>query len=259
VAAVKALVLRAVGTNCDRETVHALAMAGAHADHLHINRLRDAPARLCDYQLLALPGGFSYGDDLGAGRVHAIELRHFLADAIRGLLDRGGLILGICNGFQVLVQSGLLPGRTDGDQTVTLAGNAHGRFESRWVSLEVTTERSPWLNAGDRLELPIAHGEGRFVARDPETLEALGERGQLALRYVAPDGGPAGGFPANPNGSALDIAGICDPTGRILGLMPHPERNVLFHHHPCWTRRDPSVQEPCGLRLFRNAVRHLQS
>jgi phosphoribosylformylglycinamidine synthase len=231
---------------------------------------------------LVIPGGFSYGDDLGAGRILATQLSTHLYPAIARLLARGGLVLGICNGFQALVKAGLLPSGPSGAglggeaagapgpavappaappaQRVTLAHNRSGHFEARWVHVEATTARSPWLDPGERLELPVAHGEGRLAA-DEATLDLLEQRGLVALRYARPEGGPAGGrFPWNPNGSARDIAGLCDPTGRILGLMPHPERNVAFHHHPAWTRGGEAARQAgAGLRLFERAVRHARA
>lgn len=255
----RALILRTAGTNCDEETAWAFEKAGAQADRVHVNRLREEPARLGEYQILAIPGGFTYGDDLGAGRVLANELEHFLAEPLARFLERGGLVIGICNGFQVLVKAGLLPG--PGGPRATLARNASGRFETRWVWLEATSDRTPFLCQGERLFLPCAHGEGRFVAEGgPAAIEELLRRGQVALRYIDEEGRPAGGeYPANPNGSDGDVAGVCDSTGRIFGLMPHPERHVAFHHHPRWTRegRKPG-DEGDGLRIFRNAVRHFQ-
>ncbi len=258
-APVSVLVLRAAGTNCDRETAVAFELAGARADRVHVNRIREDPARLDRYQVLALPGGFSYGDDLGAGKVLANELRFFLADALARFVDAGKLVIGICNGFQVLVKAGLLPaleGR--GRVEATLAGNDSNRFEARWTHLDCATDRTPFLRRGDRLHLPVAHGEGKLVCRDPATLARLEASGQVCLRYVDGAGRP-GAYPVNPNGSEGDIAGLCDPTGRIFGLMPHPERHVEFHHHPRWTRegRGPG-DEGDGLRVFRNAVAHFR-
>jgi phosphoribosylformylglycinamidine synthase len=246
------LVLRTAGTNCDEETAYAFERAGARAERLHVNRLREDPRALDRFQVLALPGGFSYGDDLGAGKVLANELRSHLAEPLARFLERGGLVIGICNGFQVLVKAGLLPG---GAARATLAANRSGRFEARWVWLEATSDRTPFLRKGDRLHLPCAHGEGRFVAGGEAALGALEAAGQVVLRYVDRDGRP-GPYPVNPNGSEADIAGVCDPTGRIFGLMPHPERHVEFHHHPRWTRegRGPG-DEGDGLGVFRNAVR----
>lgn len=244
---VRALVLRAAGTNCDLETVHAFERAGAEVERLHVNRLRERPQELERFRVLAIPGGFTYGDDLGAGRVLANELRCHLAEPLARFVEGGGLVIGICNGFQVLVKAGLLPGAGG---AATLAQNDSGRFECRWIHLESTTDRTPFLRKGDRLHLPTAHGEGKYI----------GPTGEVALRYVRADGAAAGGeYPANPSGSAGDVAGVCDPTGRIFGLMPHPERHIEFHHHPRWTREGIGPdREGDGLRVFRNAVEHLR-
>jgi phosphoribosylformylglycinamidine synthase len=253
---VRVLVLRAAGSNCDRETAFAFERAGARAaDRIHVNRLREDPSLLERYQVLAIPGGFTYGDDLGAGKVLANELRFFLAEPLARFVDAGKLVVGICNGFQVLVKAGLLPALAGrGRIEATLAGNDSGRFEARWVHVACESDRTPFLRRGDRLLLPVAHGEGKLIVRDAATLEALEASGQVCLRYVDAEG-RRGPYPVNPNGSEGDIAGICDPTGRIFGLMPHPERHVEFHHHPHWTRagRGPG-DEGDGLRVLRNAV-----
>ncbi|MGE0708853.1 MAG: phosphoribosylformylglycinamidine synthase subunit PurQ [Planctomycetota bacterium] len=261
----QALVLRAAGSNCDRETASALERAGAKVDRVHVNRLLErAPGEaLSGVDLLALPGGFTYGDDLGAGRILGVLLEGKLREAVQGLVARGGLVLGVCNGFQVLVRAGLLPGE---GVPATLAPNRSGRFEVRWTRLRAETDRSPWLRAGELLDLPVAHGEGRLALGEGATLPA--ER--VALRYLAPsDGAPgvAGSagtspacYPHNPAGSHDDVAGLIDETGRILGLMPHPERNVDPWHRPGWTRRTgQGASGPgAGLRLFENAVAHLR-
>ncbi len=254
---VRALVLRTAGTNCEAETVRALDLAGARTDCLHLYACLSEPARFDDYSILVVPGGFSYGDYVSAGRVWAAELRHGLSEALAGFVGRGGLVLGVCNGFQVLVETGLLDGSFDGSRTrdIALYGNASNRYECRWVTLESEACACPWIVAGERWPCPVAHAEGRFVVREPEVLERLERNGQIALRYVAPDGGPAG-YPDCPNGSVGAIAGISDPTGRILGLMPHPERNLTPWNHPRWTRmadRD-ARKEGEGLAFYRRMV-----
>ena len=256
----RAIVLRAPGTNCDEETAAAWERAGAEVETCHIGRLMEAPDSLDRFRILTIPGGFSYGDDLGAGRILATRLGTFLGDALRRFHDRGGLILGVCNGFQVLVRSGLLPG---GPSTgpVTLARNELGRFEARWVKLKPRAGHSPFISPQlpSPIELPVAHGEGRFITTSPSDLDALDRAGQIVLQYADPDGHPTDAYPANPNGSSRAVAGLCDPTGRIFGLMSHPERFIDPWHHPRWTRRDvasPGVGD--GLGIFASAVESLR-
>ena len=239
---VPVLVLRAAGTNCDRETAHAFARAGGEPEALHVNALLAEPDRLLRYRIFALPGGFSYGDDVSAGRVLAAEIRARLLPAVERFVVRGGLVLGICNGFQVLVKAGLLPGPAAQGQTVTLAHNDSHRYEDRWVRIEAATDRCPVVRKGEPFFLPVAHAEGKFVASDP-ALDALERQGQVLFRYRD-----------NPNGSLRGIAGICDASGRVLGLMPHPERHLEPWHHPFWTRIG-LARESDGMRFFRSAVR----
>jgi len=239
----KVLVLRAAGTNCDRETAFAFQRAGAATESRHVNELLAEPGLLHGYRILAIPGGFSYGDDVAAGRVLATELRTRVLDDLTRFVNDGGLVLGICNGFQVLVKTGLLPGPGGTEQTATLAHNASHRYEDRWVELEVPTARCAFVREGERYFLPVAHAEGKFVASG-ETLDAIEEQGQVVFRYASGE---------NPNGSLRDVAGICDSTGRVLGLMPHPERHIEGWHHPYWTRTG-LAEEGDGMRLFRNAV-----
>lgn len=248
-----AIVLRTAGTNCDRETVTALELAGASAERLHLNALADQPERLQDAQILVLAGGFSYGDYVAAGRVLGALLRHRLMDALRRFIADGCHILGICNGFQVLVELGLFqPDRPAAERTVALTDNASSKFECRWVTLRSEQSAVEWLEPGGLLPVPVAHAEGRIVLRDDEALAELRENKQIALSYVASDGGRAA-YPDDPNGSVAGIAGLCDPTGRVLGLMPHPERNITPWHHPLWTRMAPR-EEGEGLAFFRGLV-----
>jgi phosphoribosylformylglycinamidine synthase I len=248
----RALILRAPGANCDAEAQYAFELAGAVAERLHVNRLREQPRLLHTYQILVIPGGFTYGDDVAAGKILANQLSHFLGEALRLFRDREKLILGICNGFQVLLKAGLLLQPDEDGPVATLAHNACGRFEDRWIYLQAESRRCRFLTGYHRLHLPVAHGEGRFVVREQWMLQGLEQAGQRVLRYVDAEGHP-GGYPVNPNGSQADVAGICDPTGRVLGLMPHPERHVLPTQHPRWTR-EGLASEGDGLRLFRNAV-----
>lgn len=265
------LVLRAAGTNCDRETAFAFEQAGAATKVVHVNELARRPNLLREVHGLVIPGGFSHGDDLGAGTVFGARIRSGFLDGIRRLVDRGGVVLGICNGFQVLAKTGLVPG-FDGsvDRTVTLASNESNRYEDRWVTLEVTTDRCAFLRPGERYHVPVAHGEGRLLPLSHAIRERLHRDGQVALRYVGPDGSHPAGYPWNPNGAVDDIAGITDPTGRILGLMPHPERHQFPWQSPRFHERTNSgfelaetpvghgVDVPDGLRVFLNAVDHLK-
>jgi phosphoribosylformylglycinamidine synthase len=239
---VRVLILRVSGTNCDLETQFAFEQVGAYADRVHLNRICENPAILDQYQIFVVPGGFSYGDDVAAGKILALQLTHHLGNALHKFRARGNLILGICNGFQVLLKAGLiLPPDEDG-AVATLALNESGHFQSQWTRLVARPEKCPFLTGLSELELPIAHAEGRFVARQPWILRGLEQTGQVVLRYAD-----------NPTGSEGAVAGLCDVTGHVLGLMPHPERYILPTQHPRWTRCGP-VAEPDGLRLFRNAV-----
>ena len=242
----RALVLRAPGTNCDLETAHAFERAGGIARRVHVRALAERPATGDDCQILCIPGGFSYGDDIASGRIFALELRTRLADVLRAFRDRGGLVLGICNGFQVLLQTGLLLADADGARQATLAHNTSGRFIDRWVSLRNAGGPCVFLQGLDSFELPVAHAEGRFATRSAADFARLDAAGQLPLRY-------AGG--SNPNGAEGDVAGACDATGRVFGLMPHPERFVATTQHPAWHGRLDPDQPGTGLALFSNAVR----
>jgi phosphoribosylformylglycinamidine synthase subunit PurQ / glutaminase len=250
----RVIVLRAPGTNCDEETADAWQRAGADAVTWHINRLFESQVALDQFQLLTIPGGFSYGDDLGAGRILAARLTTVLGDGLRRFHDRGGLLLGICNGFQVLVRAGLLPGGPSHSSS-TLAANDSGRFEDRWVRLLPRPGLSPFVTFSDPIELPVAHGEGRYMTLG-RALPRMPERpAEAVLQYGDHGGVPTQEYPANPNGSEQAIAGVCDPTGRIFGLMPHPERYIDPWHHPRWTRqRARRTGEGDGMRIFRGAV-----
>jgi len=255
-----ALVLRTSGINCDVETAYAFDLAGARPEIVHLNRILEAPALLKRYQMLAIPGGFSYGDDVAAGRIFANQLQHHLADDLRAFVAAGKPIIGICNGFQVLVKTRLLPGLGGlrAKQQYTLGHNDRGRFEARWVALATCPGPCVWTAGLQRLSLPVAHGEGKFMAADDQARQILWEQRLVSLLYVCDDGSPAQGrFPANPNGSTDDIAGICDPTGLVFGLMPHPERYIDRTQHYSWTRFTCDMDEGQGLAIFRNAVRHV--
>ncbi len=258
----KTLILRTAGTNCDGETGYAFERAGATCEKVHVNRLLEDRGLLGRYQILAIPGGFSYGDDIAAGRIFANQIRHHLVDEMRAFVAAGKPIIGICNGFQVLAKTELLPGPIAGraGQTCTLAHNDSGRFIDRWVSVAPPAARNSrciWTAGLSAIELPIAHGEGKFVPADEAVRAALWENGQVALVYTRSDGQSAGGLePENPNGSTDDIAGVCDASGLIFGLMPHPERHVDATQHPAWTRFRKLPKEGQGLPIFRNAVAH---
>ena len=251
----RAIVLRTAGTNCNHETERALRLAGAATETWHLHRLLEAPRTLEQTEILVIPGGFSYGDDVAAGRVWGLELRRGLADALASLVAGGGLVLGICNGFQVLVESGLFdePGLKR-ERDLALTNNRSNRFECRWVTLESVDCACPWIVSGERMPVPVAHAEGRFMVQDGETLERLIANRQVAFRYVSESAEGVVPYPANPNGSIADIAGICDLTGRVLGLMPHPERNLDPWNHPQWTRR-AERDEGEGLAFYRRMVR----
>ncbi|MBP7936958.1 MAG: phosphoribosylformylglycinamidine synthase I [Phycisphaerae bacterium] len=258
----KVMILRTAGTNCDEETAHAWQLAGAETERVHIRELAGHPDRLKDYAILTIPGGFSYGDDISAGKILANQMVHHLADALQSFLAAGKLILGICNGFQVLVKAGLLPGAVPGQsatsgngQTVTLTQNDSARFEARWIHLRCWRQCA-FLPDGAILAMPIAHGEGKLVAADDSVLAQLKNCGHIALTYCDAEG-QSGPYPVNPNGSQADIAGLIDATGRILGLMPHPERHVCPTQHPEWTRRPKAAAD--GRVVFETAVRTAKS
>ena len=331
------LVLRAAGINCDEETMHCWRLAGASPTLAHVNELAESPTMLDDHAIVTIPGGFSYGDDISAGTILAHRIQQAVADPLRAFVDRGGGVLGICNGFQVLVKMGLLPGGDFGRDQVTVTYNDSAKFEARWVRLEISTDKCPFLTpqrrmaqgaatsagatrtaqaagampadprtggfgprgtaslaipqigqgkGGDKvderaakyamhvaapappsernpsdmirdpsiLEMPVEHAEGKVVtASDTVALDLL-SRGLVALRYIDAEGN-FDRYPANPNGSSLGIAGLCDASGRVFGLMPHPDRHFDHTQHPLWTRRTPTGP-PDGLTVFLNAVHH---
>lgn len=251
--------MRAPGTNCDQEMCRAFSMAGASVDLVHLDAMCAEPGRVAEYDLIGFPGGFSYGDDVASGRIYAMRVRESMAGALRDAAARGVMMIGACNGFQVMVQCGLLPGWDDAGasghaapaQTLALAHNIGGRFVDRWVGMRPAAgSRCVWTRGlgeypAEVLQFPVAHGEGRLVARDENVLRRLEESGQAAIRYTD-----------NYNGSQSAIAGVCDPTGRVFALMPHPERFLDWNRHPWWTRLPESVRSgpTPGLRVFLNAV-----
>ncbi|MCH8045221.1 MAG: phosphoribosylformylglycinamidine synthase subunit PurQ [Planctomycetes bacterium] len=283
----KVLILRAPGTNCDIETAFAFERAGGAPERVHIGRLLEKPSLADDFQILCIPGGFSYGDDVAAGRILACQIQNHLQDCLWAFRDAGKLVLGICNGFQVLIKSGLLLDGSEGNNgtpAATLTWNDSGKFEDRWVQLGVEGIECVFFSGIESMYLPIAHAEGKFVARDEAALDALQDAGQLVLRYcwtgamgslpalaeqralsrkggqaahgtlLSPGSDGAVPYPDNPNGAQRNVAGLCDASGRVLGLMPHPERHIDPTHHPRWTRQETLPEVGDGLRVFQNAV-----
>ena len=256
----KALILQAHGSNRDFDVIDALTLAGADATGIPLNELRIHKTLLADFQLLVVPGGFSYADALGAGKLLALDLASYFADEITEFVDSGKPVIGICNGFQALVKSGILPGekkdeRRKNEAGATLTFNAEGHFECRWVNLAPVSQTCIWTkDLKGTITCPIAHGEGNFQTSKLFPLSSFIEQDQVALIYVRPDSSPANGeYPVNPNGSVLDIAGICNPQGNVLGLMPHPENHIHAWQHPRHTRGEAGGS---GLRLFENGVKY---
>ena len=288
-AQVRAVVLRAAGINCDMETEYALQLAGAKAERVHINRLIENKSALDQCQIIVFPGGFSYGDDVAAGKILANQVVHHLYEPVVKFIEDGKLVLGICNGFQTLVKAGILPGFEERiatedtentekskifagtestevkeknkaskitGQTVTITYNDSGKFEDRWVYLAPQTDRCIFIEKGRQIYLPVAHGEGKVVTKNANVLEKLKAEGYIAFNYVD-ENGKEGDYPVNPNGSVDSIAGLTDATGRVLGLMPHPERFVRLTQHPHWPRLKKR-QDGDGMTIFNNAVRYIQ-
>ncbi len=270
----RVLVLTGYGINCDYETEYAFNMrrVGGRAERVHVNDLIEKSPdgkSLAKYDILVIPGGFSYGDDIAAGKVLANKLRHNLREQFDRFIEEGKLILGICNGFQVLVKMGLLPavGGAYGEQQVTVTYNDSNKFEDRWVYLAVNPKSHCIFTKGlDTIYLPVRHGEGKLVAGDAEALARLHEGGHVVVQYVDREG-KLDGYPFNPNGSQDSIAGLCDPTGRIFGLMPHPEAFNHYTNHPDWTRRKEALirngknfesQKGDGIRIFQNAIEYIR-
>jgi phosphoribosylformylglycinamidine synthase I len=250
----KAFVLQAHGSNRDFDVIEALTLAGADATGIPLNELRMNKSLLSNFQMLVLPGGFSYADALGAGKLLALELASYFADEISAFVESGKPVIGICNGFQALVKSGILPATSENKDT-TLTFNAQGHFECRWVTLQPVSQTCIWTKGLDELiECPVAHGEGNFQTSELFPLSSFLENDQIALTYTHVNGLPANGvYPLNPNGSFHDIAGICNPQGNVLGLMPHPENHIHPHQHPQWTR---GINHHSGLALFKNGVKY---
>jgi len=283
-----ALILHATGTNRDHEAAQAVELAGGQPEIVHLNQLRSGERRWSDYQILVLPGGFSYADALGAGRLLALDLNAYFSDEVGAFVEAGKPVIGICNGFQALVKAGILPSsptllpggegriapsspppspkgrgrrseaafRGEG-KGVTLTFNARGHFECRWITLKPVSQQCIWTRGlSELIYCPVAHGEGNFQLADESRLADLAALDQIALVYTLPDGSPAGGeYPHNPNGSIADIAGICNPQGNVLGLMPHPEDHLFAWQHP---HRSRGARGQTGLALFENGVQYVE-
>jgi len=263
----RALVLQAHGSNRDFDVMEALTVAGAEARGVPLNELRKNKTLFSEYQMIIVPGGFSYADALGAGKLLALDLASYFAEEISAFVESGKPVIGICNGFQALVKSGILPGESPSPrgrgsrgegEIATLTFNEQGHFECRWVTLAPVSQTCIWTRElDDLIECPIAHGEGNFQASNTFPLSSFIENDQIALTYIYADGSPANGeYPFNPNGSLLDIAGICNPQGNVLGLMPHPENHIHPYQHPRWTR---GRMGNSGLTLFENGVKYASS
>ncbi|OGH42445.1 MAG: phosphoribosylformylglycinamidine synthase I [Candidatus Levybacteria bacterium RIFCSPLOWO2_02_FULL_36_8b] len=255
------LVLKTDGINCDEETAFAFNLAGGNVKIVHVNDLRNKKDNLNNYQILAIPGGFSYGDDVVSGKILAIELASFFSENLKKFITRNDtLIIGICNGFQVLIRTGLLPFGNLGKMDATLTNNDSGHFECRWINLKIETKSKcvflPNASNGGRVSFQVAHGEGKFFT-DQKTLKKIERQGLVVFRYVDENGKPTQKYPTNPNGALNAIAGITDPTGRILGLMPHPERFVKIEQHPNWRRI--KIDKPQGLPIFENMINYIKS
>ncbi|MFN3967032.1 MAG: phosphoribosylformylglycinamidine synthase I [Endomicrobiia bacterium] len=254
---IKTIVLRAAGTNNDIETAFAFKQAGAEVDIVHINKLIRKEINLLNYHILAIPGGFSYGDDISAGKIFANELKYKLHKEILRFIELKRPVIGICNGFQILVKAGFLPETNTAQQKVSLVWNNSAKFECRWVYLKVKNKKNLWLtDFPDIIRLPVAHAEGKFVVDSDETLNELERNGQIAFQYCDEKGNTNCDYPFNPNGSIKNIAGIINIEGNILGMMPHPERYISFYQGPNWTRRKSDSKFGDGFLLFKNAVEY---
>lgn len=257
---VRVLVLTGLGLNCEDETAHGFRCAGAQVDLVHIADMLENPARLSRYRILAMIGGFSFGDHIAAGVVYANRLRYRMFDDLLRFVGDGGLVLGICNGFQTMIKLGLLPGFDGryGDQRATLAANDRLGYRDAWVTVRADPQ-SPcvWTRGIDRMDLPARHGEGKFLVRDEGLMQRLRDEHLIAFRYVDEHGEPTQSWPANPNGSPEAVAGVCDSTGRLFGLMPHPDAYLYGFSHPAWGRKKIEgtlVMPGEGRRIFQNGV-----
>ncbi len=263
----KVIVMAGYGINCEEETSFVFEKAGAETEIIHVNDLIDGHKSMKDFQIMAFPGGFSYGDDTGSGNAYANKARNHLWEQVRDFVTQDKLVIGICNGCQILANLGLVPGYEYGNREIALMHNKTARYECRWIDMKVTSEKCVWTKGIDVLRCPVSHGEGNFYAK-PEVIAKLNEGDQVVFRYVKPDGSLAGGeFPHNPNGAVEDMAAVCDPSGRILAVMPHPERNWTFYNQDNWTKiREKAEREGIavpeegqGMAMFRNGVDYFTS
>jgi phosphoribosylformylglycinamidine synthase len=249
----KALVLFGYGINCQEESKYVIEKTGGKADIVHLNELIEKPKILENYNMLMIPGGFSFGDDLGSGKVFGNKIKFHIKDELSDFIKEGKLVLGVCNGFQIMVKMGLLP-IPDFKQRVTLTHNDSGRYEDRWVLLKTNPKTNCIFSKGiEYLLVPVRHGEGKFIAENEEVLKTIKENEQVVFQYVD-EKGELGKYPFNPNGSIENIAGICDKSGRVLGLMPHPEAFNIPENCPYWPRG--AIKEALGLKVFKNAVEY---
>jgi phosphoribosylformylglycinamidine synthase I len=246
------LILTGYGINADKELKWAFDLAGGNARIVHLEEVIENKAMLDDFQILAFPGGFSFGDHIASGKVYGNIFKHNLFDGIKNFIEKNKLVIGICNGFQIITKLGLLP-NLDGTykQSASLMENESGHFEDRWVHLKAEKNSSPWLTGIDKLYLPVRHGEGKFIAKDEAILKQISEGGQILLKYYDPDSDETG-YPFNPNGSIMDIAAISNTGGNVFGLMPHPEAYIFPENHPNWT--EGKKEKLTGLKIFENGV-----
>ncbi len=256
----KATVITGFGINADYELEHGLKIAGAEPERIHLNKIIENKPLLENSHILAFPGGFSFGDDIASGKVLANKTKFNLLEPLRKFIKDGKLIIGICNGFQAITKLGLLPAFEGeyGNQQATLTFNDSGRFEDRWTYLKQSSNsKCIWTKGADFIYLPVRHGEGKFYMRDEEELKKLFSSGQAVYKYTDEKGNTEAGYPYNPNGSSMDIAGICDETGRVFGLMPHPEAFLMKYNHPRWTR-EQVPETIVGTQIFQNAVNYIK-
>lgn len=247
----KVCILRSDGANCDEELFYAFKKYGADPQFVQVNELRADPKKLKNFQVLALPGGFSYGDDIASGKVLAVELMSFFKEEISEFILKKRIVIGICNGFQTLIRTGLLPYNNPGQMQATLSHNESGHFECRWVKVKTQQSACNFLPKDEVIDIAVNHGEGKFFA-PPALIDKIEKDKLVFARYVDEQGKPTQQYPANPNGSINAIAGLCDPSGRILGMMPHPEKFVDITQHPNWRRK--SIEKPHGAIIFENLI-----